>query len=139
MTPAEWGLIAIALAITAHALGRFKKAAPIVVFIGIVTVGTTGRLVGILARVLMFTAGLIGKLGAQILGYSAAAIFAAIVAVLIFLFVHHSMPRHSGKGHNFYIAIVLGVLVAAAATPFAALNSLPSTVSQASTSISTGG
>jgi hypothetical protein len=139
MTQLEIGLIVVALSVTAHALGRFKKAAPVAVFTGILMIGTSGKIISLASHALMWAFGLLGRLGTEILGYSAASIFAVAVAVLGFVFIHDILPKHGAKRRAFYIAIVLGVLVATAATPFAALNQLPATVSQGVSSATSGG
>lgn len=138
ITQVEWGLIAVALAFTAHFKGRFKNAAPAVVFLGILAVGTSGRIVGLVARFLAFVMGLIGKLGAQILGYSAATIILVAVVVALFLFLHDMHPKHSAGRGTFWLAVGLAVVISAGLTPIAALNQLPAQVQQGVSTTSGG-
>jgi|SRR5215471_3089382 len=130
ITQLDWGLIAVALAFAAHFKGRFKNAAPAAVFLGILAIGTSGRIVGLVARFLAWVITLVGRLGAQILGYSAATIILVIVAVAIFLFLHDMHPKHSAGRATFWLAVVLAVVISAGLTPIAALNQLPQTAQQ---------
>jgi hypothetical protein len=134
----QWALIAVALAFTAHFTGRFRKAAPAVVFLGIIALGTSGKIVALVARLLSFVMGVAGGLATHLLGYTISTMAAVLVAVLVYLFLHGLHPKNSASSGTFWIAVVLGVMVAAAATPFAALNNLPATVNQG-VSQTTGG
>ena len=130
MSQATWGLVFIALAVTAHALNKFRKLAPVAIMVGIAMVGTSGRVLALAGRALGFAVSVLGGLASQVLGYTVASLFAVAVCVLLFVLVHDLMPKHAAKRRTFYIAAVMGLLVAGAATPFAALNQFPATVQQ---------
>jgi hypothetical protein len=121
LTPTELGALLIALSITAYALGRLPKARAVAIFLGVVLLGLSGHLVSIAAKGITILQSLGGTATAWAFG---AAVPGLLVAVGGFILIHDVMPKHSAKRRTFWLALALGVIVAAGASGIPALSNL---------------
>ena len=128
MTQAEIGLIIVAVSITFYLLGKLKTWSSIGLFIGILMIGINGWIISHVAAALAFVSNLTTPFIAGALGVTAGAIGAAAVVVVLVVMIHDWLPRNAAKKRTFWLSGIAAILIASAATPFAALNSLPATV-----------
>jgi hypothetical protein len=130
MSQQEIGAVLIALSFTAYLLGKFGTLRSIGVFCGILLVGINGWLISHVSALFAWISGLLGPVVANVFGIAIGTVAAAVVCVLIFLMVHDWLPRNAAKKRTFWVSALVAVLIASAATPFAALNNLPASVRQ---------
>jgi MFS family permease len=132
MSQTVLGALMVALSFTAYFLGKFKALSAFFVFVGIILVGTGSTVSTIIGRVLTSVQSFAGTATAAVFGVSSAVILSG---VLLFVLIHDLAPRNSAKKRTFWIAVVLGVLVATGTTGSAALNHLDTTVKNGTSTV----
>jgi riboflavin transporter FmnP len=130
LTTPELGLVVVAVSTTLFLLGKARTLTSVGLFVGILMIGINGHVIAWSARALVGVENLIGVTAAKWLGIGAGAVAAALFAVVLTVIIHDWLPRNAAKRRTFYLAGVAGILIAASATPFAAVNQLPATVQQ---------
>jgi hypothetical protein len=138
MTTAEIGFILAALSVTAYALGKFRTASSVGIFVGILLIGLSGWVITHVAGILAAVTRAVGPVIGGFFGVSAAVLLAAASCVLIFIVLHGWLQKGKAKKHTFWLSALLAILIVAGATPFAALNNLPSQVRSGVTTVQGG-
>lgn len=136
MTPAEWGLVIAAVAVTLHFLKWMPTVASLGIFLGIILVGINGKLVLFASRLLEFVGRFVGSVGAYLFGVSATVIGVVIVVVLGVILIRHWSTK--AKRSTFWLAGIMAVIIAAGATGIAALNNLPTDLQTGITQTTSG-
>lgn len=122
------GAIIAALSITFYLLGDFPTIRAIGIFVAILMIGINGWIISHVAALLAWIQGWAGPFVASITGISIAGIGAALVVVVGYVALRGWLPRNKASKTTFWLSALLAVIIVAGATPFAALNQLPSTV-----------
>jgi hypothetical protein len=138
MTRQDWGAVIIALSFTSYFLGWLRTASAVGVFAGIIMVGINGWLISKVAVLLGWIEGLAGPYVTKLAGVSLAGFGAAVVCVVGWIVLHDWMPRNAAKKRTFWLSALLAIFIVTAATPFAALNSLPAQVGNGVTTVQGG-
>jgi hypothetical protein len=138
MNQAEIGAIIGALSITFYLLGKFRTLTSIGIFISILLIGINGWIISHVAKLFAWVAGLVGPSLVTFTGVTIGGIAAALVCVVLAIMIHDWMPKNAAKKRTFWLSAAAAVLIASAATPFAALNSLPGNVGTATSTVQGG-
>lgn len=130
-----WGSATLgAVLITLSILMLLKNRGPTIrtwfVFLGILLIGITGPVLGLLGQVVAKALGLADLAASRWLGLSAGTGLIVITVALGYLLIHDWAPKHKASKSTYFIAVTLAIMISAGITPFAALNQLPSTVQQ---------
>jgi quinol-cytochrome oxidoreductase complex cytochrome b subunit len=127
MSPLETGVLLVVGAVTLYVVGWLPTVRAIMVFLGILLVGTAGHLLGWLAYVVKALAGVTSVATAWAFGI---ALPAAALLVLLILAVYDMHPRNKASRRTFWVAAALALIIASGATTLPALSSLRASVQQ---------
>jgi hypothetical protein len=128
MTLGTIGAILIGVSIAMYLTGKFRTLSAVMVFAGILLTGFNGWIVTHVAGLLTWVNSWAGAWLASVTGWSLATVGAVIVCMIIYKVLHDWSPRNSAKKSTYVLSALLAILIVAGATPFAALNQLPSSV-----------
>lgn len=121
LTVPELGVLFLLLFGVLHFLGKFAKTRAVLVFLGIVVVGTTGFLGRILGDIGKWAQNAFGSITNWALGVPLAA---GLFIVLAIVLVHDLHPKNGAGKRTGWIAISCGILVAVGVAGIPALAGL---------------
>lgn len=135
MTSLELGAILIVGAVTLFVVGWLPTIRSVMIFVGILLVGTSGHLTVWLGKVMGLLANLTSAATAWLIGAAVPGILA--IVLLIFL-IYDWHPKNKAGRRTTVIAAALAIMIAAGITSIGALNNLGPAV-QSNISQTTGG
>ena len=132
MTPAELGVLSLALFAVFYFLGILATVTAFLGLVAVVLVGTQGWLGRTLVTITAWTQGKIGSITADALG---AAFTGALTVVLVVIFIHDVHPKHSAGKRTAWIGVALGAVIVAGTTGIPALSGLRGDITHLATSV----
>lgn len=110
MTPVEIGGILLAVFIAFYALKIFAKTTAVLGLVAVVLLGSAGWIGRLLTDVTSWAEALAGRLGADVVGSAEA----ALIGVVIYLIIHYGhglYPKHSATQTHALLGLALGALI----------------------------